>query len=669
LGEVSQINGNGGAITFKDSSSNSIFTCDFVNNFAARTGGGVNYRQTPYNITFNSNFINNSAETGGGVNFFESLENVVFNGQFIGNNASYGGAIALKNGDIKNTSFRNNRAETGGAIYFDNNGTVVNCEFNDNAISDDYGNGGAIYFRNSGIITDCNFTNNKAIYYAGAVYFGSDAIIHNSNFNGNDAQNGGSVYILGSGEVNNCNFTNNTARTGGAIEFWGNGTVNNSNFNDNVASFSGGAIYSSKNLVINDCTFNNNSAEGYAGGAVNIFAKGEINHCVFNGNRASFKGGAIFFNGDGIVMNTTITNTNTEEGSIYFRKNGIINESDFINNTAKDGGAILSYGNLTIDNSRLENNLATLGTNHISLKNDATIKLINMNPKDFEPFYIGYLNIINSVDVTYGENVIISVNVSDQNHIPFNNGTISVIIDNDVYTANVENGSANVTIPKPNAGNYDVNVTYTGNEYVAISQVKFNVSKQNAVISAASKSYVINYGGKYSIVLKSVKGNVIASKKVTFKLNGKNLGSIVTNSKGVATISLTSKILKTAKAGKKNLVIQFTDSNYNSASKTVKITINKEKTKLIAKNKGFKKSNKIKKYAISLKNSKGKVIKKASVALKVKGKIYKAKTNSKGKAIFKITKLNKKGKFSAVIKFSANKYYAAASKKVKITIK
>lgn len=101
----------------------------------------------------------------------------------------------------------------------------------------------------------------------------------------------------------------------------------------------------------------------------------------------------------------------------------------------------------------------------------------------------------------------------------------------------------------------------------------------------------------------------------------------------------------------------------------MKITINKEKTKIAAKNKKFKKSTKVKKYAISLKNSKGQAIKKATVILKVKGKTYKAKTNSKGKAIFKITKLTKKGNFKATVKFATNSYYTAVSKNVKIIIK
>ena len=57
----------------------------------------------------------------------------------------------------------------------------------------------------------------------------------------------------------------------------------------------------------------------------------------------------------------------------------------------------------------------------------------------------------------------------------------------------------------------------------------------------------------------------------------------------------------------------------------------------------------------------------AKVTLKVKGKTYAAKTNSKGKATFKITKLNKKGTFKATITYNGNKYYNKVSKKAKIT--
>ena len=62
-------------------------------------------------------------------------------------------------------------------------------------------------------------------------------------------------------------------------------------------------------------------------------------------------------------------------------------------------------------------------------------------------------------------------------------------------------------------------------------------------------------------------------------------------------------------------------------------------------------------------------MKKAKVTLKVKGKTYKAKTNSKGKATFKLTKLTKKGKHKAVITYKGNNNYKKATKKVKITVK
>lgn len=70
-----------------------------------------------------------------------------------------------------------------------------------------------------------------------------------------------------------------------------------------------------------------------------------------------------------------------------------------------------------------------------------------------------------------------------------------------------------------------------------------------------------------------------------------------------------------------------------------------------------------------MKNSKNNVLKKVKVILRLKGKTYKATTNAKGKAVFKITKLNNIGKFTGLVKFSGNSYYKSITKKVKITVK
>ena len=119
-----------------------------------------------------------------------------------------------------------------------------------------------------------------------------------------------------------------------------------------------------------------------------------------------------------------------------------------------------------------------------------------------------------------------------------------------------------------------------------------------------------------------------------------------------------------------NKTFTFTKNQNTTPSKTVPATnkIVKKSVKITAKKATFKKSKKVKKYTITLKSGKN-PIKKVKVYLKVKGKTYKATTNSKGKATFKITKLNKKGKYNAVIKFAGNKNFKPTSKKVKITVK
>lgn len=91
----------------------------------------------------------------------------------------------------------------------------------------------------------------------------------------------------------------------------------------------------------------------------------------------------------------------------------------------------------------------------------------------------------------------------------------------------------------------------------------------------------------------------------------------------------------------------------------------KQTTPKVTKKATFKAKKKTKKYSIVLKAGKA-AVKKVKVTLKVGKKTYKATTNSKGKATFKITKLNKKGKYTAVIKFKGNKNFKATSKKLKL---
>ncbi|MEE1150374.1 hypothetical protein [Methanobrevibacter sp. UBA212] len=163
--------------------------------------------------------------------------------------------------------------------------------------------------------------------------------------------------------------------------------------------------------------------------------------------------------------------------------------------------------------------------------------------------------------------------------------------------------------------------------------------------------------------MKDAKGNAISGVELTVDLNGakayktdKN-GQIKVSTKGLAPKTYTAKITFNG------------NTKYGKSTKDVKVAVKKAQPKIAAKKKTFKAKKKVKKYTVTLKDNKGKAIKKAKVTIKIRKKTYKAKTNAKGKATFKIKKLTKKGKFNAKITFKGNKYYVKSTKKVKITIK
>ena len=130
-------------------------------------------------------------------------------------------------------------------------------------------------------------------------------------------------------------------------------------------------------------------------------------------------------------------------------------------------------------------------------------------------------------------------------------------------------------------------------------------------------------------------------------------------------------------SGKHDIQLIYSgDDKYSSISKTTTVDISKpavpvkEKatTAFVAKNKKFKAKVKVKKYTVTLKAGKTPV-KNVWVTIKINGKTYKAKTNAKGKATFKIKKLTKKGKYKSQIKFAGDNNFKPSGKTVKITIK
>ena len=144
---------------------------------------------------------------------------------------------------------------------------------------------------------------------------------------------------------------------------------------------------------------------------------------------------------------------------------------------------------------------------------------------------------------------------------------------------------------------------------------------------------------KYTIALKDNAGKAIKKATVYLKVGGKTYKA-TTNSKGKATFKITSFLKK---GSYKATVVYDGSIMYNKATKSVKLTVKKATPKLTAKSKIFKKSAKTKKYTVTLKTNQNRAMKSTRLTLKVNGKTYSAKTNKKGQATFKITKLAKKG--------------------------
>ncbi len=739
LGQINETVGNGGAITFKNVSTNSIFTCDFINNDASLNGGAVNYRETPKNIIFNANFVNNTAKTGGGVNFFETFD-VVFNGEFIGNSAENGGAIASKYGNIKNVSFKNNHANNGGAVYFALSGETVNCNFTNNRANN---NGGAVYIHEKCNVVDCSFEDNYAVKNGGAVYskFG---VVDNCNFTSNIAnEEGGAVYLSSPSNVTNCNFVDNSAKNGGALKFLNDyDNVINCSFVGNKASTRGGAVLFQ--------TFNSNLA-----------------NCYFEGNSAP-EGGAIFCYNPTVTADSCIFKTDSDTTNNTEILSPTLNVYGFYSvcgsgekltfNLTTNSGMPITNGKISI-RVFLKDNPTEIGEYTCLSGEGWTVDLpvgfyyavFNTEYAKFQPFDKNieitmpagqfYINV--TPITTTSKNV----NITAKSNIPKNllwDGKFQFILPDGtkINATYASNGTWWALHAFEHVGEYNVSASYVGLDNVAVKNATITINKSNSTITLDKT--VVNYGdsinvklegaiaitakidgrdvsvlnnhviplaglnaGTYNltvttvpdedhyavtmnatitvnpiqtqlignaitvtykankylvITLKDAKGNLLRGLKVTVALNGAK--TYTTDKNGQ--IKVSTKALAPKKYSAK---VTFNgNANYLKSTKTIKVTVKKATPKFTAKKKTFKKSVKVKKYTITLKYGKT-AIKKVKVYIKIKGKTYKATTNKKGKATFKIKKLTKKGKFNAKITYKGNRYYNKATKNVKITVK
>ena len=711
---------DGGAIYSSNSANSKVINCNFTNNIAEYDGGAIyGGRGTAINCTF----IQNTAKKvyAGAISFYDAI-----NCTFIRNTAKYGGAIT--DSTAINCTFINNTAQGAGAML---RSTAVLCRFVEdsdttsetNIVTPAFSVSDLTTVYHSGDKLLFNLTAND-VNYDGLdaeikIYKGETPIktIHalsgsengwvvdlplgtynvvlsleshpdvepadatltvttdgttftdlNELINGNsddtitldknytynpdidsDFKNGVKIYrtvtIIGN------RYTIDGAGQARILDLQqGKTTLKNITFKNGsqIFFFGGGAIRCVALVEITNCTFINNHAP--SGGAIQLQGwDNVISDCVFIGNTAD--------RGAAIELSAAAYNTIT--GCVFYDNDISASQADGceINNNIFFNSTIAFdwTRNYNIDNNWFGNNATNYDEKPVAedynikswlflnaTADPDTISIIDTSDIIFKL----YVYNPNSGDVSeYDSGLLYPVNLN----VTAINGTINkntVKLGEPIIFGPFALGSGSVTASIENA------------TYMRI----ITVNKIQTEITGNAITATYNVNKDLVITLKDSDGNPVSGVNVTVDLNGAKTyttdsnGQVKVSSKGLAPKAYTAKITFNG------------NTNYAKSTKDIKVTVKKATPKLTAKKKTFKTIPKTKKYTIVLKDNTGKAIMKAKVTLKVKGKTYKASTNSKGKATFKITKLNKKGTYKATITYKGNKYYKKVSKKAKIKV-
>ena len=348
------------------------------------------------------------------------------------------------------------------------------------------------------------------------------------------------------------------------------------------------------------------------------------------------------------------------------------NVSSSNNQVINDGSVIFYDGDSQIGSASVRQGIATLSyvpafsgnrlisaqfvsDNYYSSKNNVTV-------------YIEKAKVqiaIGDADVYYDTLASVGIDVSS-NGRPINEGTVKVYVNNQqIGNLNVVDGHVEFKyLPSSlEALNVDAVFDETSNYRSSNASKVMTVNKLATKLEASAITEFYNDGQYLVAVLKDINGKAIGGERVSIDLDG--VKYLTTDANGQVKLPTAGLKPKTY-----NVAITFDGSDrYLKSTKNVNVIVKKATPKLKASKKTFKRKVKVKKYTITLKNNMNKAMAKVKVTIKVKGKTFTAKTNSAGKATFKIKKLTKKGKYSATVTFKGDSCYNKVTKKVRIVIK
>jgi hypothetical protein len=345
--------GHGGAVL--DLGTLTMNACSVEANSASVAGGGI-YVAEGAHLTVNSGLVlNNSVSdsfrgAGGGI-YDAGGTATISHCNVKYNSARNGGGIfdAFGTVTVSTSILAANAADDGGGI-FDAFGTVT--------VSSSYPN-------------SCIVKDNTASQYGGGVFnTGGKVTIRRGTLENNSADEGGGIYTrltLGTVTVSDGSTLNNNSAhsSGGAIyDADGTATVSGSTLKNNTASTDGGGVFNSGGAVMvsNGSSLSGNSAVN-GGGILTLTGKVTVSNSTLGGNTAARMGGGIYdASGGTVTINGGTLENNSAQlgGGIWIR--GIVTVSDSTlsrNRASVNGGGISNDGAVTIRGSTLSHNTAT----------------------------------------------------------------------------------------------------------------------------------------------------------------------------------------------------------------------------------------------------------------------------------------------------------------------
>ena len=318
-------------------------------------------------------------------------------------------------------------------------------------------------------------------------------------------------------------------------------------------------------------------------------------------------------------------------------------------------------GTATFDATTNSNGLAVANIKYDAGTYDVSaINTVNGETKSFKLTISKATPILTLKQITLGGDDVVRASLSQTSAT----GIMTFTVGSNVYTASVSEGISNLKMGDYN-GDFNVDVKYSGdNNFNPVSKsISVSVGSYPSTISVKSITKVYGDSKKLTITVKDNRGNVAKSELVSIDVYDGDWEYydsyfLWTNSKGQ--VQLSCNFLPDSYI----LDIEAGDILVSS-----KVTVKKVASKLFASNRFVSVKSKIKAYSVVLKNNKNKVLKNQKVTLRVGGINYVAKTNSYGKATFKITKLTRKGSYNAKVSYAGSSYYKKVSKAVKIYVR